>query len=164
MLLESFYILRQGLTNFKALAEGQYREVEKGTEAESKGSFKLPDALAASSAPAAGKKGAPPAKEAKGKASPTDDQEAKKAEEERTRLAEEEASKLREVAEALERRMHPHMGLWLSTKIAIIGILLSQRRYEDCADAIAVTRLEAQSVKDQLFARKLKEIEFLIHV
>jgi len=56
------------------------------------------------------------------------------------------------------------MGLWLSTKINIIAILLSQRRYEDCADAIAVTRLEAQSVKDQLYARKLKEIEFLIHV
>ena len=58
--------------------------------------------------------------------------------------------------------MHPHMGLWLSAKINIIGILLSQRRYEDCADAIAVTRLEAQSVKDQLFSRKLKEMEFLI--
>ena len=85
MLLESFYILRQGLINFKALAEGQYREVEKGAEAESKGSFKLPDALASSSAPAAGKKGAPPPKEVKGKASPTDDQEAKKQEEERSR-------------------------------------------------------------------------------
>ena len=60
--------------------------------------------------------------------------------------------------------MHPHMGLWLSAKVAIIGILLNQRRYEDCADAIAVTRLETQSVKDQLFSRKLKEIEFLVHV
>ena len=60
--------------------------------------------------------------------------------------------------------MHPHMGLWLSAKVAIIGILLSQRRYEDCADAIAITRLEAQSVKDQLFSRKLKEMEFLIQV
>ena len=54
------------------------------------------------------------------------------------------------------------MGLWLSTKIAIIGILLSQRRYEDCADAVAITRLEAQSVRDQLFVRKLKEMEFSI--
>ena len=56
------------------------------------------------------------------------------------------------------------MGLWLSAKIAIIGILLAERRYEDCADAIAVTRLEAQSVRDQLFVRKLKEMEFTIQV
>ena len=62
----------------------------------------------------------------------------------------------------MEKRMHPQMGLWRSAKVAIIGILLSQRRYEDCADAIAVTRLEAQSVKDQLFSRKLKEMEFSI--
>ena len=52
------------------------------------------------------------------------------------------------------------MVLWLKTKINIINILLAQKRYEDCADAIAVTRLEAQSVKDQLYTRKLQEIEF----
>jgi hypothetical protein len=56
------------------------------------------------------------------------------------------------------------MGLWLSTKIAIIGALLSEKRYEDCADAIAITRLEAQSVKDQLYSRKLKEMEFYMFV
>jgi hypothetical protein len=52
------------------------------------------------------------------------------------------------------------MVLWLKTKINIINILLAQKRYEDCSDAIAVTRLEAQSVKDQLYIRKLQEIEF----
>jgi len=85
LLLESFYILRQGLVNFKALAEGQYREVEKGVEADSKGSFKLPEALGSGAPAAAGKKGAPPAKEVKGKATPTDDHEAKRLEDERTR-------------------------------------------------------------------------------
>jgi hypothetical protein len=52
------------------------------------------------------------------------------------------------------------MVLWLKTKINIINILLAQKRYEDCADAIAVTRLEARSVEDQLYTRKLQEIEF----
>ena len=52
------------------------------------------------------------------------------------------------------------MVLWLKTKISIIRILLAQKRYEDCADAIAVTRLEAQAVSDLLYARKLQEIEF----
>ena len=75
-----------------------------------------------------------------------------------------EAGSLRAAVEAQEKRTHPHMGLWLSTKVAIIGVLLSQKRYEDCADAIAITRLEAQTVKDQLYVRKLKEIEFLMHV
>jgi hypothetical protein len=56
------------------------------------------------------------------------------------------------------------MGLWLSAKIAIIGALVSEKRYEDCADAIAITRLEAQSVKDQLYTRRLKEMEFLMFV
>jgi len=56
------------------------------------------------------------------------------------------------------------VGLWLSPKIAIIGALLREKRYEDCADAIAITRLEAQSVKDQLYSRKLKEMEFYMFV
>jgi hypothetical protein len=57
------------------LAEGQYREVEKGTEPESKGSFKLPDSTAAAGAPAAGAKKppAPASKDPKGKEKPTDD-------------------------------------------------------------------------------------------
>ena len=67
-----------------SITEGQYREVEKGVEADSKGSFKLPEALG-SGAPPPGKKGAPPAKEVKGKATPTDDHEAKRLEDERTR-------------------------------------------------------------------------------
>jgi len=116
LLLESFYILRQGLVNFKALAEGQYREVERGSESESKGSFKLPDALGVG-APVAGKKGAPPPKDMKGKASPTDDQELKRQEEGRAKVANEEASKLRAVVDCLDRRLHPHMGLWLDAKV-----------------------------------------------
>jgi hypothetical protein len=52
------------------------------------------------------------------------------------------------------------MSLWLRTKVYIISILLAEKRYEDCEDAIAVTRLEALSVKDQLFVRQLLEIEF----
>lgn len=165
LVLESFYVLRQGLINFKALAEGQYREVEKGSEPESKGSFKLPEALSGGGAPA-GKKGAPPpAKDAKGgKGAPADDPEAKRLEEERAKQASAEAEGLRAEIEARDRRTHPHMGLWLRTKVAIIGALLSEKRYEDCADAIAVTRLEAQSVRDQLYTRKLKEMEFLIFV
>jgi len=164
LVLESFYVLRQGLINFKALAEGQYREVEKGSESESKGSFKLPEALSGGGAPPA-KKGAPPAKDAKGgKGAPADDPEAKRLEEERAKQASEEAGGLRAEIEARERRTHPHMGLWLSAKVAIIGALLSEKRYEDCADAIAVTRLEAQSVRDQLYTRKLKEMEFLMFV
>jgi hypothetical protein len=75
-----------------------------------------------------------------------------------------EAEALRAETEARDRRVHSHMGLWLSTKIAIIGALLSEKRYEDCADAIAITRLEAQSVKDQLYSRKLKEMEFYMFV
>jgi hypothetical protein len=155
LLLESFYILRQGLVNFKALAEGQYREVERGVEAESKGSFKLPDALSSASAPAAaGKKGAPPAKDAKGKAAtPAADETLKAEEEERAKAAAKDHDRLRAVVEAQERRSHPAMGLWLSTKIAIIRALHAEKRFEDVADAIAVTRLEASSVKDKLFTR-----------
>lgn len=158
LLLESFYILRQGLVNFKALAEGQYRELERGAEGEGKGSFKLPDALAATSAPAAaGKKGAPPPKDAKGKgaATPVEDATLKAAEEERAALAAKDNDRLRAVVEAQERRSHPAMGLWLSTKIAIIRALHAEKRFEDVADAIAVTRLEASSVKDKLFTRQL---------
>ena len=167
LLVESFYILRQGLINFKALAEGQYREVENGAEHEGKGSFKLPDQLSGGGAPAAGgKKGAPPPKDAKGAkgASVPDDAEAKRLEEERRKAANKEAATLKAAVDTLEKRQHPHLGLWLSTKLAIINILLAQKRYEDCYDAIAVTRLEAQSAKDQLFIRKLKETEFYIFV
>ena len=93
-----------------------------------------------------------------------DDTETKRLEGERRKQASKEAARLKAGVEALEKRQHPHLGLWLSTKLCIINILLAQKRYEDCTDAIAVTRLEAQSAKDQLFVRKLKEVEFKIFV
>lgn len=132
------------MKNFKALAEGQYRYVETGNEPASKGSFKLPEA-GAGSAPAKDTKAkAPPAKDAGKKGGVVVDEEAnKKAEEERKLEAQREAEKLREMVESRDKRMHPHMGLWLDTKIRIIRVLLSQKRFEDCADAIAVTRLES---------------------
>lgn len=99
--------------------------------------------MAAASAPAAGKKDKAPAKDAKAKAQAPDDAELKKAEEERSKEAQAEADKLRVAVNELDRRSHPNMVLWLKTKINIINILLAQKRYEDCADAIAVTRLEA---------------------
>lgn len=99
-------------------------------------------------------------KPVKGGANVADDTETKRLEEGRRKQAGKEAAKLKAVVETLEKRQHPHLGLWLSTKLCIIKILLAQKRYEDCTDAIAVTRLEAQSVKDQLFVRKLKEVEF----
>lgn len=68
LLLNSFYILRQALTNFKAFAEGKHSKVETGLEAEEKGSFKLPEiyggsglGLAAPVDPKAGAKGGAPA-------------------------------------------------------------------------------------------------------
>ena len=42
-LLQAFYVLRQALINFKALAEGKHSKVETGLESEDKGSFKLPE-------------------------------------------------------------------------------------------------------------------------
>lgn len=169
MNLESFYVLRQGLQNFTALAEGQYRDVEKGSEPESKGSFKLPDGAAAGGAPAAGKGGAKDAKAAAGKdkgkaATPNDEAEAKRLEEGRAKQAAAEAGVLRKAVLDAPRRTHPSIFLWLKTKVAIIRLLLAQKRYEDCADVIAVTRLEASVVKDRLFSRQLKEIEFQMHV
>lgn len=162
--LECFYVLRQGLINFKRLAEGQFVGVEQGAEPESKGSFRLPEQPGGGGA-AAGKKGAPPAKEAKGKPGQVDEAEAaRKAEEELAKKAAAQAESLLARVEALERRQHPYIGLWLSTKVHIISILLAEKRYEDCGDAIAVTRLEAQSVKDHLYVRKLLEMEFTMNV
>lgn len=43
MLLESFYVLRQGLQNFKLYAEGCTKGIENGQEAKEKGSFSLPE-------------------------------------------------------------------------------------------------------------------------
>ena len=52
------------MINFKSIAEGQFKNVETGFESESKGSFKMPESLAAGGKDA---KKAPPAKDAKGK-------------------------------------------------------------------------------------------------
>ena len=43
LLLQSFYILRQGLTNFKLYAYGKHPKVETGLEADDKGTFRLPE-------------------------------------------------------------------------------------------------------------------------
>jgi hypothetical protein len=68
LLLNQFYVLRQGLVNFKAFCEGRHAKVETGLESEDKGSFRLPEmyggsglGLAAPVDPKA-KAGAPPAK------------------------------------------------------------------------------------------------------
>ena len=54
--------------------------------------------------------------------------------------------------------------LWLKTKIEIISILLNQSRIEDVTDSISVTKLECMAIKDQLFIRKLDEIDFMVLV
>lgn len=59
-----------------------------------------------------------------------------------------EAEKLKAEAVAKDRRVHPSIYLWLKTKVGLISVLLAQKRYEDCADAFAVTRLETQLVND----------------
>jgi len=54
--------------------------------------------------------------------------------------------------------------LWLKTKIEIISILLNQSRIEDVTDSISVTKLECMAIRDQLFIRKLDEIDFMVMV
>ena len=56
------------------------------------------------------------------------------------------------------------MILWLKTKVEILSILLSQSRIEDVTDALSVTKLECMSIKDQLYIRKLEEIDFMVLV
>ena len=56
------------------------------------------------------------------------------------------------------------MLLWLRTKTEIIQILLAQNRIEDVTDTISVTKLECMSIKDQLFIRKLEEVDFTVLV
>jgi hypothetical protein len=69
LLINAFYILRQGLANFKSFAEGKHQKVETGTESEDKGSFRLPEmyggsglGAAAAAADPKAKGNAPPAK------------------------------------------------------------------------------------------------------
>ncbi len=56
------------------------------------------------------------------------------------------------------------MYLWLKIKVEIINILFHQRRFEDCSDAIAVTKLECSTINDLFFVRQLMEIEFMMEV
>jgi hypothetical protein len=68
LLINAFYIYRQGLTNFKSFAEGKHNKIETGLESEDKGSFRLPEiyggtGLGAAAAPVDPKaKAAAPAK------------------------------------------------------------------------------------------------------
>ena len=43
LMINSFYVLRESLTNFKKYAEGLCSNIEKGEESEGKGHFKLPE-------------------------------------------------------------------------------------------------------------------------
>lgn len=43
-------------------------------------------------------------------------------------------------------------------------MLFSQRRFEDCSDTIAVTKLETMSIKDNFFIRQLDEVDFMMQV
>lgn len=67
LLVNSFYVLRQGLTNYKLFAEGWTTETETGHEDKNKGSFELPESFAGppGAAPVKGGKAPPPAKGAK---------------------------------------------------------------------------------------------------
>jgi len=59
LLINSFYVVRQGLINFKLLAEGETRGVEIGEESKDKGSFKLPEMFGGSNVGGAQVKGKP---------------------------------------------------------------------------------------------------------
>jgi hypothetical protein len=55
---------------------------------------------------------------------------------------------MRLAVEADPRRKHPHMLLWLKTKLEIITLLFNQKRIEDCEDSITVCKLECMNIKD----------------
>lgn len=55
---------------------------------------------------------------------------------------------MKAVIENNPRRQHPHMLLWLKTKIEIITLLFNQKRIEDCEDSITVCKLECMNIKD----------------
>jgi len=50
--------------------------------------------------------------------------------------------------EAQNKRKHPHILLWLKIKIELTSLLFTQKRFEDCADTMAVTKLECMAIKD----------------
>lgn len=66
--------------------------------------------------------------------------------------------------EAADKREHPHAYLWLKCKIEVITILMHQRRFDDCQDCIAITRLECSALNDLYFSRQLLEVEFAMEV
>jgi hypothetical protein len=45
-----------------------------------------------------------------------------------------------------------------------VEILFSQRRFEDCSDSIAVTKLECMAIKDNYFVRNLDIVDFMMQV
>jgi hypothetical protein len=77
----------------------------------------------------------------------------KRQEEARRKREIEEEERERERVEQADKRDHPHMYLWLKIKSDIVSILFQQKRFEDCSDTIAVTKLECQSVNDVYFLR-----------
>ena len=67
LMVNSFYVLREGLINFKKFAEGLFSGIEKGEESDGKGSLQLPEIYGGANAAfasqvSAGKKGAPAGK------------------------------------------------------------------------------------------------------
>lgn len=180
LLINAFYVLRQGLVNFKLLAEGETRGVESGEETKEKGSFKLPEMFggagaAGANAAAKGGKAPPPkaadpkakgAAAAKGKgdgdAGAQEEAKNKREEEERNARLSQEREQMRLAVEADPKRKHPHMLLWLKAKVEIITILFYQKRMEDVQDSIAITKLECLNIKDKFFTRQLDEVDFMM--
>jgi hypothetical protein len=79
LLIDAYYSLKQGLLNFKLIAEGCTHEIETGQEPKEKGSFTLPEMFGGSQPNAAQEKGKPAAKAppAKPPAKPADKKNAK---------------------------------------------------------------------------------------
>jgi len=71
---------------------------------------------------------------------------------------------MRLAVEADPKRKHPHMLLWLKSKVEIITILFFQKRMEDVQDSIAITKLECLNIKDKFFTRQLDEVDFMMQV
>lgn len=153
------------------------QEVENGVESKEKGTFELPELFGGSLAAPTDKKGAAKAQAAPVKAKgdnkkggsalidPAAEEAKEKAEEEaRMKKLDEAKSAERLKVEAQNKRKHPHIILWLKNKVELISLLFTQKRFEDCADTIAVTKLECMSIKDQFFIRRLDEIDFMMQV
>ena len=62
------------------------------------------------------------------------------------------------------KRRHPHMLLWLKTKIELITILLTQNRMEDVVDSLQIAKMECLAIQDQVFTRQLNQIDFMVLV